>query len=70
MVIYLLQAALKSPKQVYSDYASRADASITLPDLTAVMKLYEERMPSVPGLFIVLYCKGLAGLLCRESQAA
>ncbi len=41
--------ALKSPKQVYSDYATRADASVAIPDLSPVMKLYEERMPTVPG---------------------
>lgn len=68
--LFPVQAALKSPKQVYSDYASRADASITLPDLSAVMKLYEERMPSVPGICVVLYFEVLVWIASGQKHKA
>jgi hypothetical protein len=47
-----LQASLKSSRNVYDDYLSR-NVSVNVPDLTPAIKLYEEKMPAVPGVRVL-----------------
>jgi hypothetical protein len=47
-----VQASKKTAKAVLEEYSSRAAAGLELPDLTSLLRMYDERVPAVPGTFL------------------